>query len=627
MSCINGLHAAAAACLFLVCASSAEPTGAGDFTIDAPRTTGGPVVRAADFGFSPESDKNAAAIMRALAECRRVKASRLELAPGTYRCFDEPGIVVREFTDFTLDGKGAVLVFRRAPEYRCQPQSELILDKGNLLVQRCLRTEVRDLVMDWDWEGDPLASFVRVTRRNLDEAHPENAWMELTFVDYERHPKYPEPVPVQKLMAMDECRTRFRAGQGLSCGQTEGHFGAKNEWTAPNVLRVWPGMPMPERNQNPATRFAANPKWNLQVVRRFEEGGLYRLQHCYYGKNGINLDSNRHLTVRDVRVWACFGMAMVTDGAQEYWQVERLRVAPPTASEFAAAYPGKRFFERPVSSTSDGHHVARSKGHCKYIDCYWTRNNDDSNNFHDRFTSAVEVAPRTLYVINRRGAAYFRAVPGAPLELRNPDFSPAGCTAKLVRVKKELLELDRDIPDQKGPCFLVWDRTYGTDWVLFKGCTCEDSGWRNLFSPSNLTIEDCTFRRTPGVPLRLIADWRADLWCEGMGATNVVIRNCTFEDTGTLVPKEGQISTRCVVPEGWDIPPPDKGFVGGDVLIEKCTFVRPTGPVLDLPTGRNVTFRDCTVDLRGLVGATPSAGAFNTAGAENVRVERVTTLR
>ena len=132
---------AAAACLFLVCASSAEPTGAGDFTIDAPRATGGPVVRAADFGFSPASDKNAAAIMRALAECRRVKASRLDLAPGTYRCFDEPGIVVRDFTDFTLDGKGAVLVFRRAPEYRCQPQSELILDKGNLLVQRCLRTD------------------------------------------------------------------------------------------------------------------------------------------------------------------------------------------------------------------------------------------------------------------------------------------------------------------------------------------------------------------------------------------------------------------------------------------------------------------------------------------------------
>ena len=112
-----------------------------------------------------------------------------------------------------------------------------------------------------------------------------------------------------------------------------------------------------------------------------------------------------------------------------------------------------------------------------------------------------------------------------------------------------------------------------------------------------------------------------------MGTTNVVIRNCTFKDAGTLVPAEGQISTRCVVPSGWDIPPPDKGFVGGDVLIEKCAFVRPKGPVLDFPTGRNVIVRDCTVDLRGIAGATPAAGSFNTSGAENVRIERITTLR
>ena len=63
------------------------------------------------------------------------------------------------------------------------------------------------------------------------------------------------------------------------------------------------------------------------------------------------------------------------------------------------------------------------------------------------------------------------------------------------------------------------------------------------------------------------------------------------------------------------------------MLIEKCTFVRPTGPVLDFPTGRNVTMRDCTVDLRGVKNATPSAGAFDTSGAENVCIERITTLR
>lgn len=82
-----------------------------------------------------------------------------------------------------------------------------------------------------------------------------------------------------------------------------------------------------------------------------------------------------------------------------------------------------------------------------------------------------------------------------------------------------------------------------------------------------------------------------------------------------------------MTPTGWQIPPPDKGYVGGDLLIEGCTFVRPTGPVLKLPTGKNVIFRNSTIDLRGTVGATDSAGKLLTDGAENVKVEDIRYLR
>ena len=600
-------------------------TGAPALVVERPRALRGPTLRAADFGLSEASTTNAAAIARALAACRRLKARRLELAPGTYRCFDEPGIVIRDFTDFTFDGKGAVLVFRRPAEYRCQPQSELILDKGNVLVQRCTRTEVGNFTMDWDWARDPLAAFVRVVARHEDAARPERSWVELAFVDYDRHPKYPEPVPVQKIMAMDECRTRFRAGPRFSFGQTEGHFGAKNAWTAPNVLRLWPGIPMEGRNQNPATGFRFSAKGNLARVRLFETNGLYRLQHCYYGKNGLNLDANAHLTVKDVAVWSCFGMGMVVDGAQHHWLVENFRVAPPTEAAFRAAYPGARYFPRPISSVSDGHHVARSKGDCRYVNCRWSLNNDDTSNFHDRFTIAVRAADRVLDIVNRRGADYFRAAPGTVLELRRPNFAPvgaAGFRAKLVRVAGNRLHVDRDLPAQQGPCFLVWDRTYGTDRVTMKDCVFEDGGFRNIFSPSDLTLEGCVFRRTAGVPVRFIADYRSDLWCEGMGATNLVVRNCLFEDTCVLNPKEPCISAVCVTPTDWDVGEVDKGFVAGGLLVEGCRFVNPGGYVLDLPCGRNVVYRNNVVELGPRARDNPGqAGKLNVAGAENVRVE------
>ena len=583
-------------------------SGCPDFTVERPRATGGPVVKASDFGFSTENDKNATAINRALAHCRKVNACRLELAPGTYRCFDEPGVVVRDFTDFTFDGKGAVLVLRRAAEFRSQPQSELKLDSGNMLVQRCVRIQVGNFTMDWDWEHDPLAGFVVCTDKHIDEAD-DASWFDLTFTDWERHPLYPNPVPVQKMMTMDPSHERFRRGGGFSFGQTEGHFGTRNEWVKPNVLRVWPRVRPVGRNLNPLAS-AFSPSGNRAAVRRIEKGGTYRLQHCYYGKNGLNLDGNRHLTVKDVNVWCCFGMAMVVDGPQRFWEVENFRVVPPSEAEFAAAYPGRKFFRYPVTSTSDGHHVARSQGDARYINCRWSLNNDDSSNFHDRFTIAIRVSERTLQVINRRGTDYFRAQPGTTLELREPNFAPTGFKAKLVKVVGGQLVVDRPLPEQKGICFLVWDRSFGTDRVMMKNCVFEDQGWRNIFSPSDLTIENCVFRRTSGVPVRFIADYRSDLWCEGMGATNLVVRNCLFDNTCVYSDGQPEISTTCVTPGGWDVKGIDPGFVGGNMLVENCRFVNSGGPVLDLQTGKNVIFRNNVIELGARISRAPATAGI-----------------
>ena len=592
-------------------------TGCPDFTVEAPQPKNGQVVQAVDFGLSVGSERNATAINRALAAAKSSGATAVELAPGTYRCYDEPGVLIEGFSDFVLDGKGAVLVFRRLPEYRGQPQSEVLLDKGNVLVRNCVRTRVGNFTMDWDWATDPPADFMVVRARHIDRQRPENSYLDFDLPDWERHPKYPEPMPMQRMTRMTSDRLHFAAGEHYSFGQTEGHFGAKNEWISPNRLRLWPGIPQPGKNQNPATGFfCPNPLLNLKIVEGVKEGELFRGQHYYYGKNGFCMVGNRHLTVHDVTVWSSFGLAMVTDGPQEYWQVERFRVVPPTRDEHSAAYPGRRYFSRPITSTADGHHVVRSKGHAKYVDCEWTLNNDDSSNFHDRFTIGVKCGARKIQIVNKRGNAYFRAEPGATIELRKANFETLGFMARLVAVYDEILELDREVPDQSGPCFLIWDRTYGTDNVLLRGCKFTDACNRNLFSPSNLTIEDCAFVRQGWFPIQLVSEYRANLWCEGTGTTNVVIRNCRFEDPGSQFPGIPVISSACTTPPGWEVPPPPEGFVAGDVLIEECAFVRPTGPIVDFPSGKDVVCSNLTVDLTGVdTNRFPQAGKIRVGGA------------
>ena len=141
------------------------PQGAGEFEVERPRTHGGAVVNAADFGFSTTNDQNASAIMRAIDFCRAAGASRLVLTPGTYNCFDpDHGLVVADMEDFTLDGAGATLVFRR-PARRLAATSVRVPHDSSLLVTNCQRCVVGNFSIDWDWKGDPLATSASSRRR------------------------------------------------------------------------------------------------------------------------------------------------------------------------------------------------------------------------------------------------------------------------------------------------------------------------------------------------------------------------------------------------------------------------------------------------------------------------------
>ena len=107
-------------------------------------------------------------------------------------------------------------------------------------------------------------------------------------------------------------------------------------------------------------------------------------------------------------------------------------------------------------------------------------------------------------------------------------------------------------------------------------------------------VEGCTFRRTGGAPLRFIADYRQSHWCEGTGSRNLLVRDCLFEDCAVLDGAAPQISAMCVTPAGWDVGAPPKGFVGGDARIENNRFVRPSGPVVDMPCGSVSVQSSCT---------------------------------
>ena len=594
------------------------PTGCPDFEVEPPRKTAGRVLDAADFGFSKDNDDNAAAINRALARCKAVGASGLKLASGTYRCFGKDGIRLEKFADFTLDGRGAMLVFRResrktkdSVRWKQEP------DAANLTIRDCVRTEVKGLEMDWDWANDPLGIVATCVNVHTDRA--DNAsFADFRLVSPRKHPAYPNPVPIQTLTARrDAVRVRLADGRGPHgyFGLAQGHFGTKNEWIAEDTLRVWPYVKQEGVFQTREFDGCFTAEENRRFTARLAAGTTYALSHYYYGMNGVVMDSNRDLTIRDFAIHSCRGLGFEVRGNQRGWQLVNVKIAPPKGTETP----------REITCTADGFHIARSCGRCKFVNCEWTLHEDDSINSHDRTTLARKSGPRTLEVVNNRGTAYFGAVRGDEIELREENFAPTGWRGRIAAVEGNSYVFDRDLPDHKGLFFVLFNRSYGTGDILIRGCTFHNTPWaRNLILGSNVTVENCAFEGVAGTPLRFQACYSHNVWCEGTGATNIVVRNCVFRDAADNYLVNGissQIYAGVRIPFREDAPErhlpiadarlraaveardargervlPWPGLVTG-VLVEKCRFINPRGLVWHILNGGEMTFRDNDIEL------------------------------
>lgn len=611
-------------------ASPDLPTGCPDFTVELPRTKDGPVVRAADYGFSPTNRFNGAAIQRAADAARKLGAVRLELAPGRYLCHDAVGITLEGFEDFTFDGRGAELVFYRPPSVRSGGGPAAAGPASNFLLRNCTRMKFGNVSVDWDWDLYPLASFATVVGSHVDERDNES-YLDFEFPDYERHPFYPNLVPVQTIMAVKDTRDGFSTEFG-SCffGQSEGHTGAKSQWLSPNRLRIWPYVKPddPRATVVPSCLRHYVAKSNCgqtaSLGRAAGTGRLFRLAHCYYGKGAFRMDSCVHLTMRDIDIRSAFGMGFVTEGSQHHWQLADIRIAPP---------PGVK---RPITVTADANHVVNSRGWAKIERFSVTMNQDDLSNFHDCISAACRVAPKTLAFTHTRGNAYFKARAGDEIELREFNYERTGLVARIVEVDGERIVLDRDVPAAKYESYMLFNQSFATDHLLLRDCTFENCTGRCCFMGNDVTVENCTFRGLLSTPLKFQAAFMLTAWAEGHGCTNVVVRNCTFEDCQRrLEPAYGKTVAETFIGRnlrisyekgGFDLPT-SYGIVSG-LLFEKNRWIAPRAPIALVFCAEDVRFRDNEVDLREPADGRflPNRGEVVVERSRNVSVEPLKRL-
>ena len=107
--------------------------------------------------------------------------------------------------DLIVEGEGALLIFDRPSVFRDVEywRVEISPDYGSFRIRNCERVKLRNFSVDWDWERDPLAAFVRVTKVHIDNVATNASYFEAEFVDYDRYPTYPRPLSIQTMADMD----------------------------------------------------------------------------------------------------------------------------------------------------------------------------------------------------------------------------------------------------------------------------------------------------------------------------------------------------------------------------------------------------------------------------------------
>lgn len=489
------------------------PSGAEEFEVLLPAAKNGIIVNAADFGLNREIENAATVINRAIAHCKKIGASKLVVNRGIYKCFDAVPVCIENASDFTLDFCGSTLVYysKSIKAETPQPQWDANHNTTNcdIKIRHCRRVKICNVKLDWDWRRDPLAAFVEIVGKNANAKRP---YADLRFFQYDKYPTYGKRTPIvvftpfyKDLSAPDHANPRGWFGAGV-LGAGEGVDTLDSEWIEPNKLRVY-FEDTPQKSNG-----------RLRFVNLIPLNSTYRITHYYYGKNGIDMFENSHLTLENIDILSCRGHALHVDGQQQYWQYINVNVAPPEGDA-----------RRAISSTADHHHVANSKGFIKLVNCKFSLGMDDGANFHDRSYYMKKAGEKTLESANVRGVKFFAPQIGEEIELFQDNYVPAGFKAKIAKIDGERIVLDRPLPTQTGQGFVCFKTKYGTRNIIIRNCRYVRHTCRGiLMLAKDVTIENCLFEREEMGALKFETGYTERVWCEGYGVDNVVVRNCVF---------------------------------------------------------------------------------------------------
>ena len=470
------------------------------FCINRPDESALTVVNASDFGLSADASDNTQAMRNAFDYCRNHPGTKLLISPGIYHFSPEEDIYLNRLHDTLIDAQRAEFIFS-TPHY--------------FKLYACENVELRNLIVDWDWNTLRLGSLVRIENENDADNTLEIEFTELDEVDAD--------IPLLSFMQYDP--VDLVAGVHGSFKiyspfvDTECIKSVEKVSGKPNVLKIT----------------------HSGALDYFRNDEVYLLRHYVYGGQVFNtVEESSDITFDNISIYGACGMGYVFAYGSHHFQI---------LNSYIGLRPGAEDKYR-ISTTADGIHIANSNGYFRLDNCDLSFCGDDILNVHDEMFY-IENIDSTRTVM--QGTVAIKIVePGHTLGFKNLNLNYLDYEATVTDITRNgynaTITLTDPLPNEITTDMVAYSKTRASEnYVLTNNYVHETKGRGFLMNADNCLCEGNTFYRTCSQTLQVRTDIPASRVIEGTGAEHIRISNnifteCNFGGRGDVITIESLLS-------------------------------------------------------------------------------------
>ena len=470
------------------------------FSIERPDASALTVVNASDFGLSAEAADNTQAMRDAFDYCRAHSGTKLVIEPGIYHFSPEEDIYLNRLHDVLIDAQSAEFIFS-TPHY--------------FKLYACDNVELRNLVVDWDWNTLRLGSVVKIENENDPENTLEIEFTELDTVDAD--------IPILSFMQYDP--VDLVAGVHGSfkiyspCVDTDCIKRVEKVSGKTNVLKIT----------------------HSGALDYFRNGEVYLLRHYIYGGQVFNtVEESQNITFDNISIYGACGMGYVFAYGSHHYQI---------LNSCIGLRPGAEDKYR-ISTTADGIHIANSNGYFRLDNCDLSFCGDDILNVHDDMFYIESIdSSRTVM----QGTVAIKIVePGHTLGFKDLSLCDLDYETTVDSSTRNGYEatitLTEPLPDEITADMLAYSKTRASaNYVLTNNYVHETKGRGFLMNADNCLCDGNTFYRTCSQTLQVRTETPKSHVIEGTGAEHIQISNnvfteCNFGGRGDVITIESLLN-------------------------------------------------------------------------------------